>query len=90
MKNDGVGEKEHSRKEVKKLSYKDKRELETLPKKIEELEAAIDLLQHKVNEPSFFQQDSEQTKPILDELTKNEEELANAYERWDELESFNE
>lgn len=70
----------------KKLSYKDSRELESLPQEIESLEASVAALQSQISEPDFFKQ--ENTQPILDELHQQENTLAKAYERWDELESM--
>ncbi|MCE7629337.1 ABC transporter ATP-binding protein, partial [Vibrio fluvialis] len=45
-----------SKAKSKKLSYKLQRELETLPVKLEELEAEIEALQEQVNSPDFFGQ----------------------------------
>ncbi|MFC3095761.1 ATP-binding cassette domain-containing protein [Alteromonas sediminis] len=70
----------------KKLSYKDNRELETLPQEIEKLELEVAQIQEKINAPDFFKQ--ENTQPILDSLQKQEAALSRAYERWDELESM--
>ena len=75
-------------KKPKKLSYKDQRELETLPATIESLEAQVEQQQERVNDPDFFKQDSETTTAILNELAALEEKLSHAYARWDELESL--
>ncbi|MBY7811950.1 ABC transporter ATP-binding protein [Vibrio fluvialis] len=72
----------------KKLSYKLQRELETLPVKLEELEAEIEALQEQVNSPDFFGQPVEATQPILDKLAATEQELEIAFERWEELEAM--
>ncbi|WP_172562212.1 ABC transporter ATP-binding protein [Vibrio furnissii] len=77
-----------SKPKSKKLSYKLQRELETLPVKLEELEAEIDALQEQVNSPDFFGQPVEATQPILDKLTATEQELEIAFERWEELEAM--
>ncbi|MCG6312683.1 ABC transporter ATP-binding protein, partial [Vibrio vulnificus] len=68
--------------------YKLQRELETLPVKLEELEAEIDALQEQVNSPDFFGQPVEATQPILDKLAATEQELEIAFERWEELEAM--
>jgi ATP-binding cassette subfamily F protein uup len=73
---------------TKKLSYKDKRELDALPELLETLETKIAKQQEKVNDPEFFKQDSSYTAPILDQLNALEEQLSQAYSRWDELESM--
>ncbi|MBY7875636.1 ABC transporter ATP-binding protein [Vibrio fluvialis] len=77
-----------SKAKSKKLSYKLQRELETLPVKLEELEAEIDALQEQVNSPDFFGQPVEATQPILDKLAATEQELEIAFERWEELEAM--
>ncbi|WHR51987.1 ABC transporter ATP-binding protein [Vibrio furnissii] len=77
-----------SKPKSKKLSYKLQRELETLPVKLEELEAEIDALQEQVNNPDFFGQPVETTQPILDKLAATEQELEIAFERWEELEAM--
>ncbi|EPG0609399.1 ABC transporter ATP-binding protein [Vibrio fluvialis] len=77
-----------SKAKSKKLSYKLQRELETLPVKLEELEAEIEALQVQVNSPDFFGQPVEATQPILDKLAATEQELEIAFERWEELEAM--
>ncbi|MBY7950906.1 ABC transporter ATP-binding protein [Vibrio fluvialis] len=77
-----------SKAKSKKLSYKLQRELETLPVKLEELEAEIEALQEQVNSPDFFGQPVEATQPILDKLAATEQELEIAFERWEELEAM--
>ncbi|MBY7793019.1 ABC transporter ATP-binding protein [Vibrio fluvialis] len=77
-----------SKAKSKKLSYKLQRELETLPVKLEELEAEIEVLQEQVNSPDFFGQPVEATQPILDKLAATEQELEIAFERWEELEAM--
>ena len=69
----------------KKLSFKDKRELESLPGVIDELETAIDELQQQVNQSDFFSQSQEQSNKILNQLAERESELEVAYARWQEL-----
>ena len=70
----------------KKLSYKEVRELESLPKQIETLEEDIDKLQAIVNSPEFFKQDSEETANTLNQLAEHESNLELAFARWEELE----
>ncbi len=73
----------------KKLSYKEKRELELLPAQIEELDAALNALQLQVNDPDFFRQSAETTTAILNQLQQTESKLAHAFERWEQLEALN-
>ncbi len=74
---------------AKKLSYKEKRELEQLPALIESLDAQISELQAQVNGPDFFRQSSDVTSAILNQLHDAESKLAHAYERWELLEALN-
>ena len=72
---------------TKKLSYKEKRELEQLPALIEQLEAELETLQAKVNDAEFFKQSSDQTQSTLNQLQHTESKLAQAYARWEELDA---
>jgi ATP-binding cassette subfamily F protein uup len=70
----------------KKLSFKERRELESLPARIEKLESEIGGLHETMASPAFYRQDGAaiaQTKARLAEL---EQELAVAFERWEALE----
>ncbi|RUO21655.1 ATP-binding cassette domain-containing protein [Aliidiomarina haloalkalitolerans] len=71
-----------------KLSYKLKRELELLPKQIDELEAELELLQQQINDPEFFRKPVEQTQPITERFATVEQMLMEALERWDYLENL--
>lgn len=73
----------------KKLSYKEKRELELLPALIETLDAELSALQQQVNDPQFFRQSAEYTQKALNQLHETESKLAHAYERWEQLEALN-
>jgi|TARA_R100001377_G_scaffold77121_1_gene54262 ATP-binding cassette subfamily F protein uup len=68
-----------------KLSFKEARELETLPEKIDELESLIDSLQSQVNDADFFSQDEKITKKVLNQLAESESNLEIVYARWQEL-----
>ncbi|MFD1261193.1 ATP-binding cassette domain-containing protein [Entomomonas asaccharolytica] len=70
----------------RKLSYKDQRELEALPAKIETLESELGALQEQVNNPDFYQQSTEVTSVVLEKLTTMQLELDKLLERWAELE----
>ena len=73
----------------KKLSYKEKRELELLPALIETLDAELSALQQQVNDPQFFRQNADYTQKALNQLHEAESKLAHAYERWEQLEALN-
>ena len=71
----------------RKRSYKDQRELEQLPKRIEKLESAIDELHQAMGEPAYYQQPSEKIAAEAAKLAELEASLAKAYARWEELEA---
>ena len=73
---------------TKKLSYKHQLELDKLPILIEELEDKVSVLQKKISEPEFFKQTTEQSNKTLEKLAESEKLLAQAYDRWDELEAL--
>ncbi len=73
----------------KKLSFKDKHELEQLPAQIDALEQQIAVLSEQVSDSSFYQQDAETIKKMTTELATLEKELQVKFDRWDELESIN-
>ena len=77
-----------SQPKLKKLSYKLQRELEELPKQLEQFEADIAQLQVMVNHPDFFAKPVEETQLILDKLAATEQALEIAFERWEELEAM--
>jgi ATP-binding cassette subfamily F protein uup len=71
-----------------KLSYKDQRELEQLPERIEALETEQNQLSTMTADPEFYRQDTTEINRILDRLKVLEKDLEAAYNRWDELESI--
>jgi len=71
----------------RKLAYKDARELETLPQKIEALEARIAERGAAMQEPAFYQRDARAIVAANDELAKLQHELDAAYARWQELDA---
>ena len=76
-------------KEKQKLSYKETRELEELPLKIQALEEEKERLLETLNSPAFYvNRDADKIKRANDRLKALEEELNGAYGRWDELESL--
>ena len=70
-----------------KLSYKDQRELDNLPKRIEELDAELASAHAAVADPAFYQQDGAAIAEANKRLQELEQELEQAYARWEELES---
>lgn len=72
---------------AKKLSYKDQRELDNLPLRIEQLEAQISAISTTMSEPTFYQSDRALITQTEAALIAFEEELAHCYERWELLEA---
>ncbi len=72
---------------VRKLSFKEQRELETLPATIEQLEAEIAELHAEMANPQFYQQPGDKIAKGQALLADKEAKLAYAYTRWEELEA---
>jgi ATP-binding cassette subfamily F protein uup len=72
----------------KKLSYKESRELDALPQKIESLEAERNQLHAQMGEPAFYQQDKTAISAAQRKLTDLDRSLASAYSRWEALEAL--
>jgi ATP-binding cassette subfamily F protein uup len=72
----------------KKLSYKLKLELDTLPDKIESLEKEVAELEVQTNEDDFYSRPYEEQQPVLDELKSKQDALDDAIYRWAELENI--
>ncbi|MDD1620760.1 MAG: ATP-binding cassette domain-containing protein [Methylococcaceae bacterium] len=72
----------------KKLSFKDQRELEQLPGRIEELESLQAELTAQINGADFYKQSQEAVAAMLEQLKSAEDGLAEAYRRWDELDAL--
>jgi ATP-binding cassette subfamily F protein uup len=69
-----------------RLSYKEKRELEALPGRIEELETRQESLSALTTGGDFYQRPREEVESTLAELGEIQSELDAALERWTELE----
>ncbi|WP_439100676.1 ATP-binding cassette domain-containing protein [Congregibacter sp.] len=70
----------------KKLSYKEQRELDSLPAEIETLESRQGELETLCAEPAFYERDAQEVKDLLAELAGIGEALEEKIERWTELE----
>lgn len=73
--------------EKKKLSYKEQRELDSLPTKIEEHESQIAELHTLMADPSYYQQGGDRVAEDAVRLKTLESELEQFFVRWEELES---
>ena len=70
---------------ARKLNYRETRELEQLPARIEVLEADLAARTARMSEPSFYQQDSATITAANQALATLQQELDAAYARWAEL-----
>ena len=72
----------------RKLSFKEQRELKSLPAKIEALEAEQVELHARMGEVDFYRQGSEKIAAAMSRIETVKVELEGCYERWQELESL--
>jgi len=75
-----------AREKAKKLGFKEKRELEELPKKIEALEAELARFHEEMASPGYYQQDKGTLASDKARLEAVEAELTSSYARWEALE----
>jgi ATP-binding cassette subfamily F protein uup len=71
----------------RKLSFKEQRELESLPTRISELETEQSALHAAMASPSFYQQPKSDIAAASAKLEALERELAEAFTRWESLEA---
>ena len=71
---------------AKKLSYKDQRELDSLPKKIEGLEIQISEISIKMSDANFYTSDRTLITDAENQLAECQTQLSRCYERWELLE----
>jgi ATP-binding cassette subfamily F protein uup len=72
---------------AKKLSYREQRELEALPGRIESLEAEQRTLDAKIADPAFYSEAAAVIKEAVARLEAIGAELADVYARWEALEA---
>ena len=70
-----------------KLGYKEQRELEALPGRIEQLEADIGALQAQLADPALYRDRPADVEVLRSQLEQAERELEQAFERWETLEA---
>jgi ATP-binding cassette subfamily F protein uup len=71
----------------RKLTYKEGRELEQLPTRIEQLETELAALNAQLQDPAFYQQGGSAIAAANQEISVRQAELDSAYSRWQELEA---
>ena len=73
---------------ARKLTFKEQRELEALPARIEALETEQAELHEKMGDPAFYQDARDAIAVAQQRLATLEGELEQAYERWQELDAI--
>jgi ATP-binding cassette subfamily F protein uup len=71
----------------RKLAWKEARELEALPARIEELEHDLAAMNARLEDPAFYRQDSAAIVAANAEMAAKQAELDEAYARWQSLEA---
>ncbi len=74
----------------RRMAFKDKHALETLPKQIEAFGAEISRLQRRLSDPNLYRKNPADFRTLTEALTKAQADLAGAEERWLELEVMRE
>jgi ATP-binding cassette subfamily F protein uup len=69
-----------------RLSYKDQRELQELPGRIEKLEGEQAVLSNQLSDPDLYTREREKARAMQDRVAAIERELSEAYRRWEVLE----
>jgi len=77
-----------AREKSRKLGFKEKRELEELPRRIEALESEQARSHEEMADPSFYQRDGAEIARARARLAEVEAELAASFERWESLEGL--
>ena len=72
----------------RRLSFKERQELQGLPQTIEQLEGEIDTLHQAMAQDDFYRQPGQQISEQQSRLKELEAQLTTAYERWEQLEQF--
>ncbi|MDN5681851.1 MAG: ATP-binding cassette domain-containing protein, partial [Ewingella sp.] len=78
---------EPAKRTANKLSYNQQRELELLPQQISDFEVRIAGLQEQMSDANFFTRPHDETQQVLNALAAAEQELEQAFERWEALEA---
>ncbi len=76
------------REKPRKLSFKEQKELEALPQKIETLEGEQQQIHTSMADPNFYRESGAKVSAMKARLEALETELAEAYKRWEELEAM--
>ena len=72
----------------RKASYKERKELDELPGRIERMEADRQALHDTMADPAFYRKDGVEIAEVSGKLATLEAQLATAYERWEALDDL--
>ena len=72
----------------RKLSFKEQKELDELPARLEALEAEQQKLQQELADPAFYRESGNKVASTTARLANVEQELAEAFKRWGDLEAL--
>ena len=72
----------------RRLNYKERRELEALPERIETLEAEQEQLYEMLSDPELYRQEGEEIAQLQAKLARIAQALEDAYIRWEQLEQL--
>jgi len=72
----------------RKLSNREREDLKTLPKKIEQLETELAELQQRLNDPDFYRRPADEIKTVTERAAAAASEIDAAFARWTELEEL--
>ena len=70
-----------------KLNYREQRELESLPARIESLESEQKTIEAQLADPASYQTSGDAARPLRERFEAIEAELLEALDRWEALES---
>ena len=71
----------------KKLSFKEQRELDELPRRIEGMETEQEALLARIASPDFYKEPADAIAAALSRVDELRDTLHDVYARWDELDS---
>ncbi|APG28380.1 ABC transporter ATP-binding protein [Syntrophotalea acetylenivorans] len=76
------------RERPRKLSFKERKELDELPQLIDDLEEEIEALQQQLADPELYRSRGEAVAGLQQRLAEAEQELEEAFGRWEELDAL--
>lgn len=79
-----------TRQSPRRLTFKEQQELKALPEAIERIEAEIAVLHEQMADPAFYQQPGERIAADQGQVKSLQQQVVDAYARWEELEQRSE